>query len=447
MHLIPLGKTGGILPIFFLIKLKYMTNIEKCKKEILNDNFKVCLDSRLIKNGEFFVAVKGEIHDGHKFIPEVLEKGASGVLEVSDLYELVKYKMEIIKPVIIGITGSTGKTSVTNYITQILSTKYNVCKGSLNTKLGLSVDVINNMNLDCKFFVAEMGMDALGQIKDMVSMFPPHIGVITTINETHIEKLGSIENIALAKSEILSNSTENDTAVLNFNNPYTSKIGKEFKGKVIWFGDSNEADFNLENTDLSKSKLLGHHNKVNLLAVIAVCSQVGMSMEEIKDALPFLSNPKGRLNIIEGIKDSTIIDDTYNSSPESCRAAIDVLSDFPKDNKIAILGDMLELGDFSLNSHKKVGEYLQNKDIKILVTVGRLSVEIANGAKEHVSEIYSIETWEDFEGIKEKLKIDEKTVVLVKASQGIRLEKVTKMLMKNPEKALYLLVRQDERWS
>lgn len=424
-----------------------MTNIEKCKNLILNNSFKVSLDSRLIKKGEYFVAVKGEKHDGHKFIDEVLAKGALGVLEVSDLYELVKYKMEIIKPVIIGITGSTGKTSVTNYTTQILSTKYNVCKGSLNTKLGLSVDVINNMNLDCKFFVAEMGMDALGQIKDMVSMFPPHIGVITTINETHIEKLGSIENIALAKSEILSNSTENDTAVLNFNNLYTSKIGKEFKGRVIWFGDNKEADFNLENTDLSKSKLLGHHNKVNLLAVIAVCSQVGMSWEDIEKALPFLSNPKGRLNIIEGITDSTIIDDTYNSSPESCRAAIDVLSEFPKKNKIAVLGDMLELGDFSLNSHKKVGEYLQNKDIKILVTVGKLSVEIANGAKDHVSEIYSIETWEDFEGIKEKLKIDEETVVLVKASQGIRLEKVTKMLMKNPEKASELLVRQDERWS
>jgi UDP-N-acetylmuramoyl-tripeptide--D-alanyl-D-alanine ligase len=424
-----------------------MTNMDIFTDEIINNSCKVCLDSRLIKKGEYFVAVKGENHDGHKFIPEVLAKGAAGILEVSDIYELVKFKMEKVNPVVIGITGSTGKTSVTNYITQILSTKYNVCKGSLNTKLGLSVDVLNNMNLDCKFFVAEMGMDAIGQIKDMVSIFPPHIGVITTINETHIEKLGSIENIALAKSEIFSNSTEKDTAVLNFNNPYTSKIGKEFKGKVIWFGDSNEADFNLENTDLSKSKLLGHHNKVNLLAVIAVCSQVGMSMEEIKDALPFLSNPKGRLNIIEGIEDSTIIDDTYNSSPESCRAAINVLTEFPKENKIAILGDMLELGNFSLNSHKKVGEYFQNKDIKILVTVGKLSVEIANGAKEHVSEIYSIETWKDFESIKEKILIDKNTVVLIKASQGIRLEKITKTLMKKPELAPDLLVRQDERWS
>jgi len=424
-----------------------MTNIENCKNEILNNNFKVSLDSRIIKKGEYFVAVKGDNHDGHKFVDDVLEKGALGVLEVSELYELVNFKMEKIKPVIIGITGSTGKTSVTNYITQILNTKYNVCKGSLNTKLGLSIDVINNMNLDCKFFVAEMGMDAIEQIKDMVSMFPPHIGVITTINETHIEKLGSIENIALAKSEILSNSTISDIAVLNFNNPYTKKIGKSFLGKVVWFGNESNADFNFQNTSLNKSKLLGEHNKINLLAVVAVCTLVGMNKDEIENALPLLTNPKGRLNLIEGIRNSVLIDDTYNSSPESCKAAIDVLSNIEKDNKIAILGDMLELGDFTKVSHQKIGEYFKDKKIKTLITVGKISVEIAKSAKNYVPEIYSIETWKEFENIKETILFDKNTVVLIKASQGIRLEKVTKMLMEKTELAPELLVRQDERWS
>ncbi len=424
----------------------YKADFETCKQQILNDTLKVCLDSRLIQKGDYFVAVKGENHDGHKFINDVMEKGASGVLEVSELYELVQFKMEYVKPMIVGITGSTGKTSVTNYITQILATKYDICRGSLNTKLGLSVDVINNMSLTCQVFVAEMGMDAPLQIKDMVSMFPPHIAVITTINETHIEKLGSIENIAKAKSEILSNSSKNDIAVLNFNNSYTKKIGNEFVGKVVWFGDSEQADFNFSNTNLENSKLLGQHSRFNLLAVVAVCENVGMTKEEIYSVLPQLSIPKGRLNVLEGVNDSVLIDDTYNSSPESTKAAVDVLSDYQKENKIAILGDMLELGEIANSSHYNIGKYLKDKKINTLVCVGNLSKEIAKGAKDFVRDIYEITSWTDFENIKGNLKIDKNTVILIKASQGIRLEKITKMLLKNPEKAKDLLVRQDERW-
>lgn len=423
-----------------------MINIEKCKDEILNNNFKVSLDSRLVRKGEYFVAVKGENHDGHVYIEDVLARDAVGVLEVEELFTLANFKIEHIKPKIVGITGSTGKSSVTSFVTQILSTKYNVCTGTLNTKLGLSVDVINKMDLKCEVFVAEMGMNGLGQIKAMVDMFPPHISVITTINQTHAEKLGSVKNIAKAKSEIISNTTKDDVAVLNADNVHCRSISKSFKGKVIWFGVNTKSDYNLNNTDLALSKLLGLHNKLNLLASMAVCKEIGMSVAEIGKAVPSVTIPKGRLNLIEGIRGSSLIDDTYNASPASTMSAIDVISSFPKRNKVAIIGDMLELGRFSTKYHRQIGMYLKGKGIDTLVVVGNLATEIATSAVPFVNKIYQLEKSTDFENIKNELSINEETVILIKGSQGVRMEKITKQLMKNPEDAERLLVRQDIRW-
>jgi len=423
-----------------------MINIEKCKDEILHNNYKVSLDSRLIMKGEYFVAVKGENHDGHVYIEDVLARGAIGVLEVEELFTLAKFKIEHIKPQIVGITGSTGKSSVTSFVTQILSTKYNFCTGTLNTKLGLSVDVINKMDLKCEVFVAEMGMNGLGQIKAMVDMFPPHISVITTINQTHAEKLGSVKNIAKAKSEIISNTTKDDVVVLNADNVHCRSISKSFKGKVIWFGVKTKSDYNLNNTDLASSKLLGLHNKLNLLASMAVCKEIGMSVEEISKAVPSVTSPKGRLNLIEGMMGSSLIDDTYNASPASTMSAIDVISSFPKRNKVAIIGDMLELGRFSKRYHRQIGMYLKDKGINTLVAVGDLATEIATSADPFVNKIYQLEKSTDFENIKKELFINEETVILIKGSQGVRMEKITKMLMKNSEDAEKLLVRQDVRW-
>lgn len=423
-----------------------MIDIEKCKKEILNNTFRVSLDSRLIKKGEYFVAVKGENHDGHAYIKDVLSRGAIDILEVEDLYNLAKFKIEHIKPQIVGITGSTGKSSVTSFVTQILTTKYEVCTGSLNTKLGLSVDIMNKMSLKCDVFVAEMGMNGLGQIRAMVEMFPPHISVITTINQTHAEKLGSIKNITKAKSEILSMGTKNDIAVLNIDNIHIRSIAKTFKGNVLWFGENAKANYNIINTDLSSSKLLGLHNKLNLLASIAVCKEVGMSDIEINEALPKVTSPKGRLNLIEGLNDSSLIDDTYNASPASTTSAIDVLASFQRKNRIAIIGDMLELGRFTKKYHKQIGKYFKDKNIRILITVGNLAVEIAKEAQSYVEKIFNLEKYEDIESILTSLEIDKDTVILIKGSQGARMEKITKLLMKNPQDAEKLLVRQDIRW-
>lgn len=423
-----------------------MLDIDKCKNEILSDKFSVSLDSRLIKPGEYFIAIKGENHDGHKYIEDVMSKGAAGVLEDTDLYTLAKFKIDSIKPKIIGITGSTGKSSVTSFVTQILETKYTVCKGSLNTKLGLSVDVINYMDMHCEVFIAEMGMNGLGQIKAMVDMFKPNIAVITTINQTHAEKLGSIENIVKAKAEILSNMGNDDVAVLNKDNVYTRKIGKTLKCKTIWFGEKDNADYNPRSFELCNCNLLGKHNRMNLLAAVAVSIEMGMSEAEIKNALPNVKAPKGRLNLVEGMSGSRLIDDTYNASPVSTKFAIDVLAEQKGATRIAIIGDMLELGRFTKRYHKDIGKYLKDKDINTLITAGDLSEFINTEGEKYVENTYHIQKSTDFKEIIPKLVIDENTVILIKGSQGMRMEKITEMLMKNPKDAENLLVRQDVRW-
>lgn len=406
------------------------------------DKIKVCTDSRLIKPGEYFVAIKGENFDGHKFIDEVMKKGAKGVLEESDLYEIATEKINRINPRIIGVTGSSGKTTVTNFINQILSTKYKTCLGYLNTKLGLAVNVVNDMMEDCEFFVAEMGMDRAGELTETTKLFHPGIAVITTINHVHLEKLGSMEAIAQAKAEILYGLKRGGIAILNKQNAWVRKIGKEFMdmdGQVDWYSST---------TKLSEITLpihlLGVHNIRNAICASIVCKKLGMTAEEVNRGLKQLKLPKGRLNIIPGINGSILIDDTYNANPESAKYALDVLHKYKGKRKIAVLGDMLELGRFSVHDHKSIGRTVSKLGIDVLVTVGEKAKDIKTSA--NLEKSYWIDSSNKSEEIISAIKPRSGDVILIKGSQGVRMEKITKALMKNPADAPTLLVRQDARW-
>lgn len=408
----------------------------------MDSGIKVCTDSRLIKPGEYFIAIKGENFDGHKFIDLAMEKGAKGVLEESELYKLAKEKIAKIKPKIIGVTGSSGKTTVTNFLYQILSTKYYVCLGSLNTKLGLSVNAINDMDENCQFFVAEMGMDKTGELTETTKLFPPDIAVITTVNHVHLEKLGSLEAIAQAKAEILYGLKKGDIAILNSENAWVKKIGKEFMetgGKVLWYSSQNK------NTAINLPQhLLGIHNTRNAVCASVVCLQLGVEVDVINKGLQKLKLPKGRLNIVEGLNDSILIDDTYNANPESTKYALEVLKDYSGQRKIAVLGNMLELGKYSVHDHKNIGKLVDKLNIDVLVTVGEKALDIKKSTKNCSS--YWLETSNDTVKIIDTIKPRQGDVILVKGSQGARMEKIVKSLMQNPEKAGDLLVRQDARW-
>lgn len=406
------------------------------------DKIKVCTDSRLIKPGEYFVAIKGENFDGHKFVNEAMKKGAKGVLEEPELYDLASTKINRIKPKIIGVTGSSGKTTVTNFLHQILSTKHKICLGYLNTKLGLSVNVINDMEEDCVFFVAEMGMDRASELAETTKMFPPDIAVITTINHVHLEKLGSMEAIARAKAEILYGLKPDGVAVLNKQNAWIRKIGKEFTGKggqIEWYASTTK----LPGITLP-THLLGIHNIRNAICASLVCKKLGMTAKEINFGLEQLTLPKGRLNVIPGINDSILIDDTYNANPESTKYALDVLSKYDGRRKIAILGDMLELGMFSVRDHKSIGGKVAKLGIDVLITVGEKAKDVKTSAD--LEKSYWFESSNKSQEIIRAIKPRSGDVILIKGSQGVRMEKVTKALMRNPEDASNLLVRQDARW-
>lgn len=406
------------------------------------ENITVCTDSRLIKPGEYFVAIKGENFDGHIFIDTAMRNGAKGVLEESELYELASKKINRINPIIVGVTGSSGKTTVTNFLQQVLSQNNNVCLGSLNTKLGLSVNVINDMGEGCKYFIAEMGMDKAGELTETIKMFPPDIVVITTINHVHLEKLGSMDAIAQAKAEILYGLKKGGVAILNSQNAWVKKIGKEFierGGKVVWYSSHNN------NPAISiPAHLLGIHNIRNAVCASIVCTQLVIPADIINQGLQNLKLPKGRLNIVAGINGSILIDDTYNANPESTKYALEVLKDYKGIRKIAILGDMLELGKFSKRDHANTGRLVNKLGIDLLVAVGEKAKEIKNSAGK--TKTYWFESSNEPEKVVATLEPKSGDVILIKGSQGVRMEKITKALMKNPDDAGSLLVRQDARW-
>ncbi len=414
---------------------------------------KVCLDSRLIKPGGYFVPVRGELHNGHRFIEDAINNGAEGIIEEDELYDRVKEKITKTNIKIVGITGSHGKTTATHLTVQLLSKKYSVALGRQNTKLGLAADFINNVDENTQVFIAEIGMDRLGEISEIVELFPLDIAVVLTINHTHLEKLETFENIVKAKFEILEGlKKKNPVLILNKDNNATTEFVKNNPRKlkdikIVWFGESSNSDVTLKNTDLTNLKLLGKHNTLNTLAVVAVVKKLGMGPKEIQEGLADFTLPNGRLKLIEGINGSILIDDTYNANPISTTSALDVLNNYHKgsggNRKIAVLGSMLELGEDEIPGHIEVAKKAGEMGVGVLVTVGKLAKVIYDNAQ--IETKYKLDKSSDFPQIMEKLNI-EGDVILLKGSQGIRNEKITEMLMADKSQAPKILVRQDIRW-
>ncbi|HNZ85417.1 MAG TPA: cyanophycin synthetase, partial [Paludibacteraceae bacterium] len=227
-------------------------------------------------------------------------------------------------------------------------------------------------------------------------------------------------------------------------NEFTQAIGEKFVGKVIWYGEStiNNCGYNL-----SGFKPLGLHNRLNMLATIHVAEEIGMSTAEIQEQIPNIIVPKGRLNLILGISGSKLIDDTYNASPVSTKYAIDTLVKYPSKRRIAILGDMLGLGTIEIQEHEKIGKYVAENPIDVFIGVGPLMKKAVEIAKKTDIESYHLENSAKFkQELFLHLDINSGDTILVKGSQGIRMEKITEVLMEEPEKAPQLLVRQDIRW-
>jgi len=381
-------------------------------------------DSRTIKPGELFIAIKGERFDGHAFVEGALLKGASGAMvsgsqsrrnvgtvpfiEVKDttiaLGDIASFHREKFHIPVIGITGSNGKTTTKEMVYSILTNRINVLKneGTQNNHIGVPITLLK-LNKTHEACVLEMGMNHKGEIARLTRILKPTIGVITNIGPSHLEFLKTIENVLLAKCELFEG-IQGDRGVVIINGRYPgleSETKKRFKGRVITFGFDKGCDIWAEDVITQdncitatingahklKINVLGLHNIENALASWAVASILGLKEELILDALAGFKLPPMRMELIN-VNGVQIINDSYNSNPLSAESAINTLSGFKTNGRrIMVHGDMLELGDAGHDAHRRLGELIAQSNIDILICIGEFSKEtakesIARGMKE-----------------------------------------------------------------
>ncbi|NLM10194.1 MAG: UDP-N-acetylmuramoyl-tripeptide--D-alanyl-D-alanine ligase [Clostridiaceae bacterium] len=424
---------------------------------------KVSTDTRTLVEGSLFVAIRGENFDGHKFIDEAFKKGAavviseeeypadggSAVIVVEDtvkaLGELAKNYIKAFDIPVIGITGSVGKTTTKEMIAQVLSTQYNVHKtmGNFNNHIGLPLSVLN-LNRNHTVAVFEMGMNALGEIDYLSKIIRPDIGIITNIGISHIEKLGSRQNILRAKLEIINGMKENGVLILNGDDELLSGLEGLLPMPVTFYGINENCNLqaygiesmgekgvhftvNIRNRDVDIFlPVPGIHNVSDALAAVACGLELGITNENIQKGLIQYSQEKMRLNIIQ-YGNVKVINDTYNAAPSSSIAAITVLREIAGLRRsIAVLGDMLELGEYSGEAHRNVGARVAHEKINYLVAIGELAKDYVLGAIEAGMDKNHIIHFPDPESAVNSLKelIQPNDVVLFKGSRGMHLDRV-----------------------
>ena len=422
---------------------------EKCK------NFK--RDTREIENGDVYIALKGERFDGNDFYLDAINRGAKtcilskdvkphkdvNIIKVEDttkaLQDIAKYKRSLYDIPVVAVTGSVGKTSTKDLIASVVSQGYNTLKtqGNLNNTIGLPLTVLALK--DEEAMVVEMGMNQFGEISKLTNIAKPTIAAITNIGTAHIGNLGSRENILKAKLEILEG-LQGNTVIINNDNDLLHKWATENENKynIITYGIENESNFMAKDIKLFENKsefyyqnklvevpVGGEHFILNSLCAIAVGNALKIPLEKIINGIANFELSKKRMEMNTSKEGAIVINDTYNANYDSMKAAIKYLKEIKNRRKIAILGDMLELGDYSKELHKKVGEEIDN-NIDILITVGKEAENIANNAK--AKEIFMFKT-NDEAILKLKESILKNDAILVKASNGMHFNEIVNAIV------------------
>lgn len=451
--------------------------IRICKgKLICGNQEEICenfsRDSREINEGDIYLGIKGERFNGSTFYKEAFEKGAKGCIlqdiEISKeeideykdkfiiivenvvkaLQEIAAYKRNLYNIPVIGITGSVGKTSTKDIIASVMATKYNVLKteGNYNNEIGLPLTILKLK--DHNALVLEMGMSAFGEISLLTNIAKPSTAVVTIIGSSHIGELGSRDNILKAKLEILEGLHEKGSLIINNDNYLLNIWNKENTDnhKHITYGIENESTLNANNIHIMENgssfeieinnkiykvevPVAGKHFIYNSLAAIAVGLENDIDIQDIIKGILNFSLTKRRMEIIKNKSNVTIINDCYNASYESVKAALEYVSSLKANKKIAVLGDVLELGEFSKKMHQDIGEEVINNNIDVLITVGKEARTIANTVKNKNEEIkvYSFDNNLDASNLLNKL-MKENDVILIKASNGMHFEEIVEAI-------------------
>ena len=432
---------------------------------------KVSTDTRTIGQGDLFIPLVGENFNGHDFLGIAQEKGACVAFIEKNYWQGVKSNLTM--PVIlvddtlkalqdlahhhrskydipvIGITGSNGKTSAKDLIAAILKQKLNIVKsqGSFNNEIGLPLTLLE-INNYTQAVVVEMGMRGLGQITELANIAKPTMGVVTSVAPVHIDMLKTIENIATAKGELPRSIDKSGKVFLNGENSWCIKMKDWTEAEVNFFGfndnckyraqivemNLHKSRFKLEINDQAKEIELpvpGEHNILNALAAAGVAYELGFDLDTISEGLKTAAISEKRLEKITLDNGIILINDTYNANPTSMKANINILSASNADRRVAVLGDMYELGDYELEGHLDVGTHVCNDGADLLITVGKLGQLIAKGAldsgmsKDKVFSFANNQEAADF--LKENLAQGD--IVLFKGSRGAKIEEIVKQLI------------------
>jgi UDP-N-acetylmuramoyl-tripeptide--D-alanyl-D-alanine ligase len=413
-----------------------------------------------------FVALRGENFDGNRYAKSALEQGCryavvdnaayadpadERYLLVDDslkaLQQLARHHRRTLGLPIVGITGTNGKTTTKELVAAVLSRKYHIhyTQGNLNNHIGVPLTLLQ-LTAEHEMAVVEMGMNHMGEINYLTRMANPDVAVISNIGDAHIENLGSRENTLRAKSEIFNGMGGKGVAVLNGDDSLLRTLEGQLDQQILWYGAGEVNDFRCMKLDegfddhmIMDAKApqgswsqyipsLGSYMIYSVLSAAAVGSWFGMTTDEIRKGVISFVPTKMRMEILRRNNNITILNDTYNANPQSMRSAVDTLSKMPAQRRVAVLGDMLELGSLGPVLHEGVGRFVGEKNIDILITVGELAENICVGAGSNPqTECYARPNKDEAKAVLEQV-VTPGTVVLFKASRGVHMEELVEFL-------------------
>ncbi len=430
----------------------------------------VSTDSRSIRPGELFFALRGERFDGHRFIAEALQRGGRGgvvdrqegewsadqtiaIIQVADTHQALgdlanRWRRRHPIP-LIAVVGSNGKTTTKEMVAGILGQKGAVLKnpGNLNNLIGLPLSLLK-MNAKDRVAVLEMGMNRTGEILRLTRIAEPDMGILTNIGPVHVEGVGSLKGVMEAKGELLQGMGAHGRLIFNADDPRVVKLSRGFTGQKTAFGINNPADWlardivTREDGGISFQlagpingiavalQLMGAHQVYNALAAAAATSHLGVTIEEIKKGLEAFQTPPMRMELItlrEGIK---IINDAYNANPPSMESALRTLEGVRGERKIAVLGDMWELGEYAQQAHHEIGRQVKERGIDLLFLLGQFAPHVARGAQEAGMAPQAIHIGEDHHAVSRRLAraLKKGDWVLIKGSRIMKMEAIIKEL-------------------
>ncbi|MBN2869241.1 MAG: UDP-N-acetylmuramoyl-tripeptide--D-alanyl-D-alanine ligase [Flavobacteriaceae bacterium] len=411
----------------------------------------ICTDSRKIFKDCLFIALSGDNFNGNTFVKQALEKGAKYALidqkeyldsdktilvdnSLKSLQKLANYHRKYLGLKIISLTGSNGKTTTKELINAILSKKYKTVAtvGNLNNHIGVPLTLLS-MNKDTEIGIVEMGANHQKEIQFLCNIAEPDYGYITNFGKAHLEGFGGVEGIIKGKSELYDYLIENDKEIfMNADDKIQQQKLKKYKKTVCFSSSKNKCDYQIEFKEVNpfvvftfdntriESKLIGTYNFTNLCAATTIGKHFNVSTHDIKSAIESYIPSNNRSQIIDK-GNNRIIMDAYNANPSSMEVALDNLNKLSDNRKIAILGDMFELGDDAHSEHQKIADLVTKLNLDKIYLIGENFNRVTIGEDK-------IEKYSSFENFKSKLKEINNSTILIKGSRGMALERVLELL-------------------